>query len=468
MDKYFKSDFNSQDIVSTLFSEDVAVNISNCFCKLMNDDENSVQIIDTEQWKCLLTLENAIKTIEKTVAPHIDTIRIASESVNKVDIEAIKMNELAEKNSDDDAFMCSRFVEAFLSNPKYMQVLSKKYNLTNEQEQELLRSIESDRQDMEDERLSCLVKDENFIKDFTKLLQSAMLDFFSEKSMSHDIDTTFFTKMVLASKTCVEEFTEEYRLWEVSTINKYEQYLFIKSRRLITKNDSKEGIALLVAYVFFLYFYVYTEQGRRNLFEETLKSVCNMPVKTGLFINFLKEYEYGPDFCNAYRKYLDETGIDPIFNPNIFIPVEMPLELNIDTDNEHVGWFLPIPKNRFLKDSPEDIFESLHKLYLALREESLIDYNTPLDLFVYRFSGLLKPIEPETTMKWTGTRTKLAVLIHLLYNDNYSRIPYAKVDSYFGTKPNDSNLSAHYEPKSTHIKYLKEILVRCGFNEHKL
>lgn len=468
MDKYFKSDFNSQDIVSTLFSDDVALKIYEYYNVLKKGKEYSGQIIDTEQWKCLLTLENAIKTIEKTIAPHIDNIGIAYESINKVNIEAIKLNELAENDSDNDDFMYSMLVEAFLLKPKYMQILSKKYNLTNEQEQELLKSIESDRQDMKDERLSCLVKDENFIKDITVLMQAAMLEFLQEISMSNDINTTIFTKMVLNSKACVERFTEEYRLWEVSTINKYEQYLFIKSRRPVTQKDSKEYIALSVAYIFFLYFYVYTEQGRSYLFEETLKSICNTPVKTGLFIKFLKEYEYGPDFCNAYRKYLDETGIDPIFNPNIFIPVEMPLELNIDTDNEHVGWFLPIPKNRFLKDSPEDIFESLHKLYLALREESLIDYNTPLDLFVYRFSGLLKPIEPETTMKWTGTRTKLAVLIHLLYNDNYSRIPYAKVDSYFGTKPNDSNLSAHYEPKSTHIKYLKEILVRCGFNEHKL
>lgn len=230
MDKYFKSDFNSQDTVATLFSEDVAVEICKYFNNLINEKENSEQTIDTEQWKCLLTLENAIKTIEKTIAPHIDNIGIAYESINKVNIEAVKMNELAENNSDNDAFMYSRFVEVFLSNPKYMQILSKKYNLTNEQEQELLRSIESDRQDMKDERLSCLIKDENFIKDITVLMQAAMLEFLQEISMSNDINTTIFTKMVLNSKACVEKFTEEYRLWEASTINKHEQYLFIRSR----------------------------------------------------------------------------------------------------------------------------------------------------------------------------------------------------------------------------------------------
>lgn len=462
MDKYFKSDFNSQDTVATLFSEDVAVEICKYFNNLINEKENSEQTIDTEQWKCLLTLENAIKTIEKTIAPHIDNIGIAYESINKVNIEAVKMNELAENNSDNDAFMYSRFVEVFLSNPKYMQILSKKYNLTNEQEQELLRSIESDRQDMKDERLSCLIKDENFIKDITVLMQAAMLEFLQEISMSNDINTTIFTKMVLNSKACVEKFTEEYRLWEASTINKHEQYLFIRSRSAVTQKDSKEGIALSVANIFFLYFYVYTEQGRIYLFDETLKSVCNTPVKTGLFIKFLKEYEYGPDFCNAYRKYLDETGIDPIFNPNIFIPVEMPLELNIDTDNEHIDWFLPIPRKRFYKGSPKDIFESLHKLYLALREESLIDYNTPLDLFVYRFSGLLKPIGTETTMKWTSQNNKLAILINLLYNDDENRLPYAKVARFFGIEK--SNLSQNYrKSESKDIKYISKILENCGF-----
>lgn len=474
MDKYFKSQSASQDVVGALFSDKVLMNIVLHFTEeYINMNQSGTPTIDSEQWKCVLTLEQAHKAIAKRIIPFLDTVEIASDIYNKVDLKAMKLKVLLENSLDDD-LMYSKFIEVFLEDSKYIQALSKMHNLTPEQEQELIEILKNleEEENIKDVRLSHLLKDEDFINDVFKLIQTAMLDSLSKDFMCNKIDEPMFTRFVAASKACVESFSEEYQLWEASTMNKQEQFLFLFSKVFSTKIDSSKGIHTLVTCIFFMYFYVYTEKGRYYLFEKTLKSLCNTPVKTGIFIKFIKEYEYGSDFCNAYRKYLDETGSTPLFNPDILIPVTMPLKLDIDTDKEHVDWFLPIQRRKFLKDSPKDIFDSLHKLYLALREENLIDYNTPSNLFIYRFSGLLKPIEPETTMKWTGTRTKLAILIHLLYNDGESRIPYAKVDSYFGTKPDDSNLSAHYKPKNSttisHIKHLKEILVRCGFNEHKL
>lgn len=137
----------------------------------------------------------------------------------------------------------------------------------------------------------------------------------------------------------------------------------------------------------------------------------------------------------------------------------MPLEFNIDTNRDHVNWFIPIPRKKFLKDSPKDIFNSLYKLYSTLKEESLIDYDTSLNIFVYRFSGLLKPIgiEPEFTMRWTSAQNKLAILINLLYNDDVSKIPYAKVARFLGFEK--SNLSQNYKvSEARDIIYISKIL----------
>lgn len=291
-----------------------------------------------------------------------------------------------------------------------------------------------------------------------------MLDCLFEEFVSNSIDIDVFTKTVLIAKACVEKFPEEYQLWEASTTNKNEQYLFILERIHVTKLDAVEVAYLSIAAMFFAYFSVFTEQGRCYLFETTLRSVCNTPVKTALFIEFLKTFKFGPDFCNAYKKYLEEKGSTPVFNPDILIPVAMPLELNFDTNKDHENWFISIPRKKFLRDSPKDIFDSLCKLYSALRKENLIDYNTSLDLFVYRFSGLLKPVGPESTMKWTSEKNKLAILINLLYNDNVSKIPYAKVARFFGIEK--SNFSQSYkmsEAKDT--IYIGEILEYCGFKQ---
>lgn len=275
-----------------------------------------------------------------------------------------------------------------------------------------------------------------------------------------------FTKTALIAKACAEKFPKEYQLWEASTTNKYEQYLFILERIHVTKFNTMEATYLSIAAMFFTYFCVFTEQGKCYLFESTLRSVCNTPVKTALFIEFLKTFKFGSDFCNAYKKYLEEKGSTPIFNPDILIPVAMPLEFNIDTNRDHVNWFIPIPRKKFLKDSPKDIFNSLYKLYSTLKEESLIDYDTSLNIFVYRFSGLLKPvgIEPEFTMRWTSAQNKLAILINLLYNDDVSKIPYAKVARFFGFEK--SNLSQNYKvSEARDIIYISKILEYCGFKQ---
>ena len=94
MDKYFKSQPYSQDVVATLFTEDTVREICECFGnEFMKLENSAIPNIDTEQWKCLLTIEYAIKTIGTRIIPKIDTLEMASENADKINISAIKMSQ---------------------------------------------------------------------------------------------------------------------------------------------------------------------------------------------------------------------------------------------------------------------------------------------------------------------------------------------------------------------------------------
>lgn len=302
MNKHFKSQSYSQDVVAVLFTEDTVKEIWECFENEFKKLEGSaIPTIDTEQWKCLLTIEYAIRTIGTRIIPKIDTIDMASENADEINISAIKMSQSIKNNFDDKSFTNFKFIKQFLENPKYIQILSKLYNLTSEQEKEFIECIKNNEDDIKDEKLSCLTKDENFIKDSVVLIQAAILDCLFKEFVSNSIDIDMFTKTALIAKACAEKFPKEYQLWEASTTNKYEQYLFILERIHVTKFNTMEATYLSIAAMFFTYFCVFTEQGKCYLFESTLRSVCNTPVKTALFIEFLKTFKFGSDFCNAYK-----------------------------------------------------------------------------------------------------------------------------------------------------------------------
>lgn len=94
MNKHFKSQSYSQDVVAVLFTEDTVKEIWECFENEFKKLEGSaIPTIDTEQWKCLLTIEYAIRTIGTRIIPKIDTIDMASENADEINISAIKMSQ---------------------------------------------------------------------------------------------------------------------------------------------------------------------------------------------------------------------------------------------------------------------------------------------------------------------------------------------------------------------------------------
>lgn len=57
---------------------------------------------------------------------------MASENADEINISAIKMSQSIKNNFDDKSFTNFKFIKQFLENPKYIQILSKLYNLTSE------------------------------------------------------------------------------------------------------------------------------------------------------------------------------------------------------------------------------------------------------------------------------------------------------------------------------------------------
>ena len=168
----------------------------------------------------------------------------------------------------------------------------------------------------------------------------------------------------------------------------------------------------------------------------------------------------------------DEEGDDGTFTNSDFST-----SLTYDNVPNHLNWFEKIPDSKVKGKSDEAIknamYYSLSNLYdkLVSEEYSLLDQDTPKELFVYRFSGLLPSGSNSSLifnqiMKWNGKKAILGNLIRALYEkgDLNDSPKYRKIQAFFGMDEKTNLAEAKNRTHRTNsVKTTLKILEGCGF-----
>lgn len=101
---------------------------------------------------------------------------------------------------------------------------------------------------------------------------------------------------------------------------------------------------------------------------------------------------------------------------------QKPFDYRKDDNSEHLKWYVSVLSSKYSKDEGDmGLYNCLSHLYDYCLSKVLIDNTTDRDLFVYRFSGLLKPnksFPPNDKIKWNGSNVLLGYFVRCLISDN--------------------------------------------------
>lgn len=446
------------DVIGTCFDKDVIANVASAFYQYLNDESINDLALETDREKCLMTITFAKQYIDAIFS--IDPLKVAADAMSHVDIHTIKLSFLSGNIKTEESSVTRVGISTFLNNEKYFNAFVKLYNISKEQQAELINFLKTPHSD--ENSIPDFIMNEDRLRDLGVFMNASLLEMEIEKSAKNSLSNQQFIKIWKASKYAVECFPQEYQLWDASTKNKADQVLLLGQRTPMDKQDKDEIFYASALNAFLCYYTLYDNKGKSLIFENDVKEICKDPMRTAKFIEFLKNYEYGSLFCSEYAKYVEETGITPMFALDAIEP--KPLVLTVDNNKEHKDWFLAVDNKLFKDNNNATKYESLSKLYSCLVEKGWIDADTPKTVFIYRFSGLDTPadLSNDSTIKIIKCPyKKLKELVdHLYYREE--RPPYKAFLRFFDK---DTNLSS-YKSKTEDVEEIKSIFKKCGLNWH--
>ena len=447
------------DVIGTCFDKEVIANIASAFYQYLCDENIKDLALETDKEKCLLSVTLAKQYIDAIFS--IDPLKVAADAMSHIDIHTLKLSFLSGNIEMTEESSVTRVgISSFLNNEKYFNSFVKLYNLSKEQQTELILFLEKPNSDVNS--IPDFIMNEDRLRDLGVFMNASLLEMEIEKSAKKSISNQQFIKMWKASKYAVECFPQEYQLWDASTKNKADQVLLLGQRTPMDKQDKDEIFYASALSAFLCYYTLYDDnKGKSLIFENDVKEICKDPMRTAKFIEFLKNYEYGSLFCSEYAKYVEETGITPMFALDAIEP--KPLVLTVDNNKEHKDWFLAVDNKLFKDNNNATKYESLLKLYSCLVEKGWIDADTPKALFIYRLSGLGTPVDlsNDLAIKRICPYKKIKELAdHLYYREE--RPPYRTFLKFFGEQ---TNLSSH-RAKTEDSEEVKSIFKECNLNWH--
>lgn len=318
----------------------------------------------------------------------------------------------------------------------------------------------------------------NFYYDYYETITRFIGDYFLlELQKQYDLDKANYKKedvikTIRAYKRVIEtgQYKSLYKLWEnLQSPNNQDSLNSSAFNQLFSRSDSllRERVEEMLCN----YFYVYSNRWHKGFFGSMVKNMCELPEMKVKFIRNMNNHLYLMDFRDEYEKFLKETDATPIF-PIESLLINTP-ELMQDTAHLKDGWYSLI-NTTYLEnydqtqelegDNAKILYLFLRKLYNRLIEQNIF-INTSMELFIYRFSGLLAP-HPLTTKIQINPKIKknyIAYLLSLLYDSKkYKRPQFHRINSYFEPKfSNISALAASLKPESE--KKIKQMLYECGF-----
>ena len=445
------------DVIGTCFDKEVIANIASAFYQYLCDENIKDLALETDKEKCLLTVTLAKQYIDAIFS--IDPLKVAADAMSHVDIHTIELSFLSGNLETEESSVTRVGISTFLNNEKYFNAFVKLYNISKEQQAELINFLKTPHSD--ENSIPDFIMNEDRLRDLGVFMNASLLEMEIEKSAKNSLSNQQFIKTWKASKYTVGCFSQEYQLWDASTKNKADQVLLLEQRTPMDKQDKDETFYAVALNAFICYYTLYDNKGKSLIFENDVKLICKDPMRTAKFIEFLNNYEYGSLFCSEYAKYVEETGITPMFALDAIEP--KPLVLTKDENKEHKNWFLAVDNNLFKDNNNATKYESLSKLHSCLIEKRWIDVNTPKALFIYRLSGLGTPVDlsNDWAIKRICPYKKIKELAdHLYYREE--RPPYRTFLKFFGEQ---TNLSS-YRAKTEDSEDVKSIFKECNLNWH--
>lgn len=248
--------------------------------------------------------------------------------------------------------------------------------------------------------------------------------------------------------------------------------MWLGSIKKIGGNEETRNLTILRG-VFVTNYYVYTEQGKRDFFQNILPILCSTPADKLHFIQALKEWgkkeqesqgELAGEFRNEYKSYLDEKKDKPVLNIDHLVPIQRVFDVN--NKEEHCT----IPLKLYKVDGNKNgnvLYDCLSKLYKRLCDENGDLFEGDKQTFIYRLSGIKPKPAKESKLTWKGSIGELAYLLSRLYmRGEGGTFENGKLKSFFSfpKSKGEINLSSSADNlKGKKKGDIDELLKSCGF-----
>lgn len=470
--KYLYQDVNDTlDVVSLILSEGKVLEIGKeilsyiiCFDK--NKDKVNLTP-DTQIEQCILTISEGFKYVNTP-----DFLTLALQAVNEIDIKKLWL--ITMNGSINEQLIPPTKIKLFYNSERYKDTFFKVLEV-DEGTKQIIDSVLKEACD-DSSKLNALqnyLKNENQFKYFITCLAAAELEDRYKLQTTSPINIESYITWV--SKKLTDKYLDDYYKWNLVTKNKIEQLYYLEvlyhfiyvnikelsNPKLIEEEKDKIFNQMCKACVLssFLTYWLITAEDGFDYISKRISILCNNPVNTYKFVDFLKKNDNGVLLTNLYNEYCRNNKIEPAFP--IELVFDRPSKPVKDNDLNHSNWFETIPMKKVKGRTDEQLLTALIKLYNNLIYKNYLSTSTPLKVFIYRFSGFLPAFstDPLYKLEFKSHKNILATIIGLLYGPNP---PYAKCLGFF--YPSISNGSALFSKANNDLKLeVKEMLYQCGF-----
>ena len=127
------------DVIGTCFDKEVIANIASAFYQYLCDENIKDLALETDKEKCLLTVTLAKQYIDAIFS--IDPLKVAADAMSHVDIHTIELSFLSGNLETEESSVTRVGISTFLNNEKYFNAFVKLYNISKEQQAELLAKV---------------------------------------------------------------------------------------------------------------------------------------------------------------------------------------------------------------------------------------------------------------------------------------------------------------------------------------
>ncbi len=348
------------------------------------------------------------------------------------------------------------FMNKYMKDWTLMEPIIESSTLSQDKKKQYIKFFE-DKKEYNPDTLFAIFSEYKDLQDLNLILIKAFETIYKDSFKAKYYEEEILAEM-RAYKILYTYFKDEYELWLASFPNFEERYGIILGLSTHEYFEPEYAKIYTVLLSFYCYETVYQNNWSEFLFPYFFNNI--EPNNKLGFIKFLNlevnegGSPYVEEFCNCLKTYQDRKQVK-LLDLNL---IQKPVEF-VDNNTEHKGWFETLPNEKYVHS---DLKTCLQNLYDELCDKGWLDKNTDINLFVYRFSGLIGPQPLDNKINWLGQKGELAYLIQCLYITRNETLPYKLVCSFFSliiTNPSQQADSLKADKKNK----ITVMLEKCGF-----